>query len=57
MIRETGVQSWVESYQRFKKVLDTAILSTQHNKVRIKSKVVQFGNGIPPSSTPQCSSY
>ena len=47
MIRETAVQSWVESYQRWKKkkkkkkkkmVLDTPLLKTQH-KVRIKDKV------------------
>ena len=38
--RETGVKSQVESYQRLKKiVLDTALLNTQHYKVRIKDKV------------------
>ena len=41
MIRETGVQSQVKSYQKQKKVLDTALLSTQHYKVRIKGKVEQ----------------
>ena len=42
MIRETGVQSQVESYQRLKKmVLDTTLLNTQHYKVRIKGKVEQ----------------
>ena len=42
MIRETGVQSQVESYQRLKKiVLDTSLPNTQHYKVRIKGKVEQ----------------
>ena len=40
MIRETGVQSQVESYQRLKKmILDVTLLNTQHYKVRIKGKV------------------
>ena len=40
MVRETGVQSQVESYQRLKKmVFDAALLSTQHYKVRINGKV------------------
>ena len=41
MVRETGVQSQVESYQRLKMVFDSALLNTQHNKVRIKGKVEQ----------------
>ena len=42
MVQEIGVQSQVESYQRLKKmVLDAALLSTQHYKVRIKGKVEQ----------------
>ena len=42
MVWETGVQSQVESYQRLKKmVLDAALLSTQHYKVRIKGKMEQ----------------
>ena len=42
MVRETGVQSQVELYQRLKKmVLDDALLNAQHNKVRIKGKVEQ----------------
>ena len=42
MVRETGVQSQVESYERLKKiVLDAALLSTRHYMVRIKCKVVQ----------------
>ena len=40
MIRETKVQSQVESYQRLKKmVLDASLLNTQHYKVEIKGKV------------------
>ena len=35
------VQSQVKSYQILKKVLDATLLSTQHYKVRIKSKVEQ----------------
>ena len=42
MVRETGVQSQVESYQRLQKiVLDGALLNTLHYKVRIKGKVEQ----------------
>ena len=42
MVREIGVQSLVESYQRLKKiVLDAALFNTQHYKVQIKSKVEQ----------------
>ena len=42
MVREIGVQSKVESYQRLKKiVLDTSLLNTQHYKVGIKGKVEQ----------------
>ena len=42
MVRETGVQSQVASYQRLKKmVLDTILLNTQHYKARIKGKVEQ----------------
>ena len=40
MVRETGVQSQVESYD-LKMVLDTSLLNTQHYKVRIKGKVEQ----------------
>ena len=38
MVRETGVQSQVKSYQRVKMVRDAALLNTQHYKVRIKGK-------------------
>ena len=42
MVRETGVQFQVESYQRLKKmVLDASFLNTQAYKVRIKGKVEQ----------------
>ena len=37
--------------------LDTALLNTQHYKVRFKGKVEQSGNGVTPSPTPWCSSY
>ena len=36
MVRETGVQSQVESYQKLKN--DTALLNTQRYKVRVKGK-------------------
>ena len=38
MVRETGVQSQVESYERQKIVLDAALLNTQHYKVGTKGK-------------------
>ena len=41
MVRETGVQSQVESYQDSNMVLDAALLRTQHYKVGIKGKVEQ----------------
>ncbi len=51
MVKETGVQSLVESYQRLKKMLlDAALLNTQHYKVRIKRKVEQSrerGSALP----------
>ena len=40
MVRETGVQSLVELYQKLKKmVFGVALLNTQHYKLRIKGKV------------------
>ena len=50
MVRETRVQSQVESYQKLKKkkkkkkkkVLGATLLNTQHYKVRIKGKVEQY---------------
>ena len=60
MIRETGVQSQVESYQRLrkkkkkkKKVLDAALLNTQHYKVWITGKVEQsseWSSALPYTS-------
>ena len=54
MVRETGVQSQVESYQKLKKmVLDASLLSTQHYKVRIKRKMEQSrerSSAIPQTS-------
>ena len=42
MLRESRVQSQVESYQRLKKVaLNASLLNTQHYMVRIKGKVDQ----------------
>ena len=40
----------------FKMVLDTSLLCTKQYKVRIKGKVVQFREGVAPSTTPRCSS-
>ena len=40
-----------------KMVLDAALLSTHHCKVRIKGKVENPGNGVVPSPTPWCSCY
>ena len=46
MVRKTGVQSQVASYQRLKKkkkgVLDATLLNTQHYKIQIKGKVEQY---------------
>ena len=42
MTQDTGVQSQVESYQRFKKIiLDTSLLNIRYYKIRIKGKVEQ----------------
>ena len=38
-------------------ILDTALLSTQHYKIRIQGKVSNPEKGIAASSTPWCSSY
>ena len=40
-----------------KRVRDTPLLNTQHQKVRIKSNWSNPGKGIAPSPTPWCSSY
>ena len=42
MVRETGVQFQVESYQRLKKmVFDASSLNTQHYKIWINGKMEQ----------------
>ena len=51
---ETGVQSWVESYQRLKKwylIPPCLTLSI------IREECSNLGKGVAPYSTPQCSSY
>ena len=40
-----------------KMVLDAALLSTQHFKVRIKGKLRNPENGVAPFPTPRCNSY
>ena len=51
MVRETGVQSQVESYQKIEKmVLHATLLSTQHYKVWMKGKMEQsweWSNALP----------
>ena len=55
MAWETRVQSQVDSYQRHKKmVLDASLLNPQHNKVLIKDKWSNPGNGVAPFPTSQC---
>ena len=54
MVRDTGVQSQVESYQRLKKwylMLPCLALSI------IRWGLSNPGNGVAPSPTPRCSSY
>ena len=42
MIRETGVQSQIESYKRIKKTtVDTSLLNNQYYKIWMKGKVEQ----------------
>ena len=41
MVRETRVQSQVDSYQRLENGIDAALFNTRHYKVRIKGKVEQ----------------
>ncbi len=49
MVRETRVQSLIESDQRLKKmVLDAALLNAQHYKLRIKGKVEQSREVVVP---------
>ena len=40
-----------------KMVLDAALLSTQHYKVRFKGKMEQVRNGVALSPTHRCNSY
>ena len=56
MIRETGVQSQVESYKRLKKWYDTALLNTII-RYGIRVKWRNPGKGVVFSPTPRCSSY
>ena len=53
MVRETGVQSYVESYQRLKNGTWRALLDY---KVSTKGKVEQSREGLAPFPTPRCSS-
>ena len=58
MVRETGVQYQVESYQRLKKmVLDIALLNAQHYKIWIKGKVEQSRERSNAFPAPRCSRY
>ena len=60
MVRETGVQSQVNSYQRLKKstIITIRVLNnTQYHKIRIKDKVEQSRGGIAPFPIPQYGSY
>ena len=54
MVWETGVPSYVESYQRLKKMLlDAALLNSQYYKVGIKGKVEQsreWSSALPYTS-------
>ena len=52
MVRETGVQSQIESYQRLKKWFLMAPCSTQHYKLQIKSRWSNPQKGIGSSHTP-----
>ena len=58
MVRKTGVQSQVESYQRFKKWYSmppclTLGFISYGSRVRWSNP----GKGVAPSPTPQCRSY
>ena len=58
MVRETGVQSQVESYQRLKKwLLMPTCLTLSIIRWRSRVKWSNPGNGVTPSPTPRCSSY
>ena len=64
MVRETGVQSQVESYQRLEKkkkkkkwYLIPPCLTLSTIKYTSRVKWSNPGKGVPPSPTPRCSSY
>ena len=58
MVRETRVQSQVESYQRLKKwYLVPPCLTLSVIRYRSRVKQSNKGNGVAPSPTPLCSSY
>ena len=58
MARETGVQSQVESYQRFKKwYLMPPCLTLSIIRYGSRVKWSNPGKGVVPSPTPRCSSY
>ena len=66
-----GLMSWVLAYglgdqisipgrvipKTQKMVLDSALLNTQHHKVRIKDKSSSLRNGVAPFPTPRCCNY
>ena len=50
MDHETGLQSYVVTYQRLKKMIfDVSLFNTQHYKVRIKDKGSNPGKRLAPS--------
>ena len=58
MLRETGVQSQVTSYQKLQKILfDASLFNIQQYKVQIKGKWSNLGKEVAPFLTPQCSTY
>ena len=58
MVRETGVQSLVESYQRLKKWYTIPPYLTFTIKRCIsREKWSNPGKGVAPSPTPQCNSF
>ena len=48
---------WSSHAKDSKMVLHAALLSTQHYKMKIKGKVEQSRDGVPPSPTPRCSCF
>ena len=51
MFAKGSIPGWVITKTQ-KMVLDAALLSTQHYKIRVKGKCSSPGNGVAPSSTP-----